>query len=43
VLPPQELLQEPQLELSDVVSTHPPSQYVLADVHAEAQLPLEQR
>jgi hypothetical protein len=38
VLPPHELLQEPQLELSDVVSMHPPSQYVCADGHAETHL-----
>jgi hypothetical protein len=41
MLPPHDLLQEPQLEVSDLVSTHPPSQYVWADGHAETHLPRE--
>jgi hypothetical protein len=43
VLPPHALLHEPQLEVSDVVSTHPPSQSVCPDGHAETHLLWEQR
>jgi hypothetical protein len=41
-LPPHAALHEPQLEVSDVVSTHPPSQSLCPEGHAETHLPLEQ-